>query len=258
MTNDNDLIRRGDVQAIPMLGMTVTAIEKAIAAIPAVTPAVAVKPLVDLLHEARNDLAVYVDYDWPLHLREQYPDIKKKWKRDMELCFRIDAAIALTPTPAGADTGIKPTMTDLMVDPDTIDAFMDANPLPPDPHVTETEHDAGAVKLADALAVPEVRALVEAADQDGFGALIFEAKIEAEKAMRKFPQPNYVISKIAEEAGEVVKAAIHAAEGRETIENLRGEMKQTIAMLYRLWVEGDQVHGLPPVSAALRQIGANT
>lgn len=85
-------------------------------------------------------------------------------------------------------------------------------------------------------------------DWDGLWA---EARIEAMKAMRKFPQPNYVISKIAEEAGEVVKAAIHCAEGRETAENVRGEMRQTIAMLYRLWVEGDQVHGLPPVRAAL-------
>ena len=79
------------------------------------------------------------------------------------------------------------------------------------------------------------------------------AVAEAEKAMRKFPQPNYVISKVAEEAGEVVKAAIHCAEARETAENVRGEMRQLIAMLYRLWIEGDQVHGLPPVStAALR------
>lgn len=70
---------------------------------------------------------------------------------------------------------------------------------------------------------------------------------EAEKAMQKFPQPNYVISKFAEESGEVVKAAIHCAENRETKENLRGEMKQTIAMLYRLWVEGDEIHGLTPV-----------
>ena len=67
---------------------------------------------------------------------------------------------------------------------------------------------------------------------------------EASKAICKFPQPNYVISKVAEEAGEVVKAAIHCAEGRETPENLKGEIVQTIAMLVRLYVEGDQVHGL--------------
>lgn len=84
-------------------------------------------------------------------------------------------------------------------------------------------------------------------NEDTFYALVVDAMDEADRAMRKFPQPNYVISKVAEEAGEVVKAAIHCAEGRETVENLRGEMLQVIAMLYRLWVEGDQVHGLPPV-----------
>ncbi len=88
-------------------------------------------------------------------------------------------------------------------------------------------------------------------DRTGFYGLIGDAVREAEKAMRKFPQPNYVISKVAEEAGEVVKAAIHCAEGRETPENVRGEMKQLIAMLYRLWVEGDGVHGLPPARAVL-------
>ena len=83
--------------------------------------------------------------------------------------------------------------------------------------------------------------------ETGFSVLVTDAMQEAEKAMRKFPQPNYVISKFAEESGEVVKAAIHCAENRETKENLRGEMKQAIAMLYRLWVEGDEVHGLEPV-----------
>lgn len=87
---------------------------------------------------------------------------------------------------------------------------------------------------------------------DSFATLIADARAEAERAMAKFPQPNYVISKFAEEAGEVVKAAIHCAENRETAENVRGEMKQAIAMLYRLWVEGDDVHGLKP----LAQIGA--
>ena len=88
-------------------------------------------------------------------------------------------------------------------------------------------------------------------DADSFADLIADARLEAAKAMNKFPQPNYVISKVAEEAGEVVKAAIHCAEGRETAESVRGEIKQVIAMLYRLWVEGDQVHGLAPLDPAL-------
>ncbi len=83
---------------------------------------------------------------------------------------------------------------------------------------------------------------------EGFLVLVDTAISEAIRAMQKFPQPNYVISKVAEEAGEVVKAAIHCAEGRETPESVVAEMRQTIAMLFRLYAEGDGVHGLPPVS----------
>ena len=92
-------------------------------------------------------------------------------------------------------------------------------------------------------------AAVEAAraPQDSFERLVAEGRAEAARAMAKFPQPNYVISKVAEEAGEVVKAAIHAAERRESLEAVAREMRQLIAMLYRLWIEGDQVHGLPPI-----------
>lgn len=84
---------------------------------------------------------------------------------------------------------------------------------------------------------------------DRVAELFVDAWAEAEKAMRKFPQPNYVISKVAEEAGEVVKAAIHCAEGRETPENVVAEIRQAMAMLIRLYIEGDQVHGLPPLAA---------
>lgn len=84
--------------------------------------------------------------------------------------------------------------------------------------------------------------------ENGWDDLVEEGVAEAQRAMQRFPQPNYVISKFSEESGEVVKAAIHAAEGRETGVHLRGEMRQAIAMLYRLWVEGDQVHGLKPVA----------
>lgn len=77
-----------------------------------------------------------------------------------------------------------------------------------------------------------------------FLTLVSDAMAEAERAMQKHPQPNYVISKLAEEAGETVKAAIHHAEGRETREAVVGEMRQTIAMMLRLWIEGDQVHGM--------------
>lgn len=84
---------------------------------------------------------------------------------------------------------------------------------------------------------------------DKLTQLLDDAIAEAGKASTKFPQPNYIISKVAEESGEVVKAAIHCAEGRETAANVRAEIKQAIAMLIRLYLEGDQVHGLPPIAA---------
>jgi hypothetical protein len=73
---------------------------------------------------------------------------------------------------------------------------------------------------------------------------------EAVRAARKFPQPNKVLLKVAEEAGEVVKAGVHLSEGRDfTWSDLEAECVQTIAMCYRLLVEGDGVIGLaPPLS----------
>ena len=139
------------------------------------------------------------------------------------------------------------------------------SPLPqPTRAPTDAAIRAAVVELADSrsYALALEQELRDRADtppvprmsESDFDCLILDAMAEAMKAMKKFPQPNYVISKIAEEAGEVVKAAIHCAEGRETAENLRGEMVQLIAMLYRLWIEGDQVHGLPPVNKSVREV----
>jgi hypothetical protein len=89
------------------------------------------------------------------------------------------------------------------------------------------------------------------ADLTDWENLVLEARLEAARAISRFPQPNYVLSKFAEEAGEVVKAGIHCAENRDTLDHVRAEMRQALAMLFRLWVEGDQVHGLPPVRRAL-------
>jgi len=112
----------------------------------------------------------------------------------------------------------------------------------------QADHDARIRRALTVAPIDPAQIRADALRDGNWGDLIQEAMTEAEKAMRKYPQPNYVITKIAEEAGEVVKAAVHAAEGRETLENLRGEMIQLIAMLFRLWVEGDQVHGLLPVA----------
>lgn len=77
---------------------------------------------------------------------------------------------------------------------------------------------------------------------------IFQRAVWAvQKAVIRFPQPNYVLTKIAEEAGEVVKAGVHYAEGRDfTWKDLEGECVQTIAMCLRLLIEGDQVIGITP------------
>jgi len=67
------------------------AVSDAITALPA-DPRV--EKLVEALREARSDLAAYIDADWPEPQRAAYPPIQAKWKRDMELCWRIDAALA--------------------------------------------------------------------------------------------------------------------------------------------------------------------
>ncbi|MFN4169980.1 MAG: hypothetical protein ACK4HD_16845 [Pannonibacter phragmitetus] len=86
---------------------------------------------------------------------------------------------------------------------------------------------------------------------DYFGQLVGRARQAAEKAIQKYPQPNYVALKIAEEAGEVVRGAVHYAEGRMQWQEVEGEIVQLLAMLFRFVTEGDQVLGaLPPEQGA--------
>lgn len=65
-------------------------------------------------------------------------------------------------------------------------------------------------------------------------------------AQLKFPAPNYTALKVAEEAGEVVKAAVHYAERRGEWSDVEDEAVQAIAMILRLLVEGDAVNGIRP------------
>jgi hypothetical protein len=55
------------------------------------------REIIRILREAREDLAVYIAADWPEDLRARYPAYQRKWERDMELCWRIDAALAALP-----------------------------------------------------------------------------------------------------------------------------------------------------------------
>lgn len=77
--------------------------------------------------------------------------------------------------------------------------------------------------------------------------LWLDACDEASIAMDRWPAPNCTITKVAEESGEVVKEALRCVYKEGDWDNLRQEMVQTIAMIIRLYVEGDAVHGLPPV-----------
>lgn len=77
-------------------------------------------------------------------------------------------------------------------------------------------------------------------------AILERARAEAARATARFPQPNYTALKVAEEAGEVIKAAVHYAEGRGTWAEVEAESVQAIAMILRLVVEGDRVNGIIP------------
>lgn len=89
---------------------------------------------------------------------------------------------------------------------------------------------------------------------DYFDRLVVAARARAEKAMRKFPQPNYVLNKVAEESGEVIKAVIHYTEGREDWLSVEGELIDNLAMLFRLVTEGDGVIGFSPPEEVVRRI----
>lgn len=83
-------------------------------------------------------------------------------------------------------------------------------------------------------------------EQDYFGSLVERARAAAAKASVKFPQPNYVTLKIAEEAGEVVRGAVHYAENRMEWSEVEGEVVQLLAMLIRFVTEGDEINGVKP------------
>lgn len=99
---------------------------------------------------------------------------------------------------------------------------------------------------ADGYEVRLLYAITDPDPEDYFASLVVAARIAANKAMKKFPQPNYVLLKVAEEAGEVVQAGVHYAEKRMPWENVEKETIQLLAMLIRLVKEGDLVNGVIP------------
>ncbi|HHT0550159.1 TPA: hypothetical protein ACTW9E_002774 [Klebsiella michiganensis] len=100
--------------------------------------------------------------------------------------------------------------------------------------------------VVEALEKAQQRNAELEAQNDYFASLVAMARVSADKAIRKFPQPNYVLLKVAEEAGEVVQAGVHYAENRMEWGQVEGEIVQLLAMLIRLVTEGDQVNGITP------------
>ena len=79
-----------------------------------------------------------------------------------------------------------------------------------------------------------------------FASLLAKAKERAIKAAIKFPQPNYVLNKFYEEAGEVGKEVIHYTENRGNWARVEDEIVDLLAMTIRLLKEGDGVIGFVP------------
>ncbi|HHI3761229.1 TPA: ead/Ea22-like family protein [Klebsiella quasipneumoniae] len=105
---------------------------------------------------------------------------------------------------------------------------------------------ANILALVEALEKERQRNAELEAQNDYFASLVAMARVSADKAILKFPQPNYVLLKVAEEAGEVVQAGVHYAENRMEWWQVEGEIVQLLAMLIRLVTEGDQVNGITP------------
>lgn len=123
-----------------------------------------------------------------------------------------------------------------------------------------SEQNYRALAALFSVTVPELPPLesesrtVTASQSDYFASLVALARVSADKAMKKFPQPNYVLLKVAEEAGEVVQAGVHYAEKRMEWEQVEGEIVQLLAMLIRLVTEGDQINGITPPTAGIQVI----
>lgn len=114
--------------------------------------------------------------------------------------------------------------------------------------VKTLRHDLPGKPVLRLYAVPHPSPVSEEVT-DYFGNLVGRARTAAAKASVKFPQPNYVTLKIAEEAGEVVRGAVHYAENRMEWSEVEGEIVQLLAMLIRFVTEGDQINGITPPAA---------
>ena len=83
-------------------------------------------------------------------------------------------------------------------------------------------------------------------DNPYLSGILLRAFRAADKAKLKHPQPNKTLLKVAEEAGEVVRAGVHYSENRMEWSEVEAESVQAIAMIFRLLTEGDEINGVIP------------
>ena len=82
------------------------------------------------------------------------------------------------------------------------------------------------------------------------GDLFQRVADELRHARTKFPKPEATGYALFEEVGELSQAILqYKFEGRATKEDIRAELVQTMTMLCRLWVDGDDSIGLEPVGS---------
>lgn len=160
-----------------------------------------------------------------------------------ELAQRMKAAAEkATPGPWGVQFDDEIYATDGVDNEQVAIATLDAR----DADYVALANPANVLALVEALEKAQQRNAELEAQNDYFASLVAMARVSADKAIRKFPQPNYVLLKVAEEAGEVVQAGVHYAENRMEWGQVEGEIVQLLAMLIRLVTEGDQVNGITP------------
>lgn len=69
---------------------------------------------------------------------------------------------------------------------------------------------------------------------------------EVASARSKFHSPALLLTAFSEEAGELVKAVLNSYHGQGGIGEIHRELVHAMAMLVRLYEEGDPAHRLDP------------
>lgn len=76
---------------------------------------------------------------------------------------------------------------------------------------------------------------------------IDDVNAELERARKKFPNPDFLVTAFSEESGELVKSVLDHMFGKSTKDEVYAEAIQVIAMAVRIIEEGDPIHKLNPI-----------